>query len=150
MRVARSQDPDFEEVIVVIGVKFQVLHFGLMFFFFSARPFPVTKLSHRSQSAKLSSVPGSISSRSRMRRTILFTFTVFLLGSLNGLGQSSPSSAIITTYVGPPLPLNGAPAVTQAFDGITSVSSDGIGGFYVAYAHQNRECLGRADGLLDL
>jgi hypothetical protein len=57
---------------------------------------------------------------------------------------------IITTYVGPGLPVNGALATTQVIDTPGSVASDGAGGFYVASVHQNRVYRVTADGKLSL
>jgi trimeric autotransporter adhesin len=47
-------------------------------------------------------------------------------------------SGIITTYVGPQLPVNGELAASQAIDFPASVAPDGAGGFYVASQYQNR------------
>ena len=81
-----------------------------------------------------------------------FVFALFagLLASLSGFAQSPTTPPTITTYAGPRLPVSGAPAVTQAIDGITSVASDGAGGFYVANKNQNRVYRVTADGVLNL
>ncbi|HYK88882.1 MAG TPA: hypothetical protein VE398_08935, partial [Acidobacteriota bacterium] len=63
---------------------------------------------------------------------LAFFFVVQL--SLGGFAQSG----IITTYVGPELPVNGALATTQAIDYPSSVTTDSTGGFYVASVTQNR------------
>jgi len=70
----------------------------------------------------------------------------FALLTLGGLAQSS----IITTYVGPQLPINGAQATTQFIDGTNSVASDDAGGFYVASNCQNRMYRVAADGAQSL
>jgi sugar lactone lactonase YvrE len=57
---------------------------------------------------------------------------------------------IITTYVGPGLPVNGAQATTQAIDSPQSVAFDGAGGFYFASSYQNRVYRVSADGKLAL
>lgn len=67
-----------------------------------------------------------------MRIGVYFLFLAQL--SLCGFAQSG----IITTYVGPGLPVLGAPATTQPIDGPESVVPDGLGGFYVASPAHNR------------
>jgi trimeric autotransporter adhesin len=57
---------------------------------------------------------------------------------------------IITTYVGPGLPVNGAQANTQAIDDTSGVAADGSGGFYVSSRSQNRIYRVVADGSLSL
>jgi trimeric autotransporter adhesin len=57
---------------------------------------------------------------------------------------------IITTYVGPSLPVNGAQATTQAIDGPTAVTFDGAGGFYISSYYQNRVYRVSSDGKLSL
>ena len=57
-------------------------------------------------------------------------------------------SPTITTYVGPPLPETGQPALTQALDAPAAVVADGAGGFYVASVAQNRVYRVAADGRL--
>jgi hypothetical protein len=59
-------------------------------------------------------------------------------------------TGIITTYVGPGLPINGALATTQSLDEPTSVALDGIGGIYVASSSQNRIYCVSSDGYLRL
>jgi hypothetical protein len=59
-------------------------------------------------------------------------------------------SKIITTYAGPGLPINGAPATTQSFGRVESVISDGSGGFYIAALDQNRVYRVAADGTVKL
>jgi trimeric autotransporter adhesin len=79
-----------------------------------------------------------------MRISLPFLFFVQL--SSSGFAQSG----IITTYVGPGLPVNGAQATTQAIDNPYSVAADGIGGFYVASYTQNRVYRVAADGSVNL
>ncbi len=69
---------------------------------------------------------------------------VLCLTALNGLAQSS----VITTYVGPAVPISGTPALTQAIDFPVAVAPDGVGGFYVASVAQNRVYRVAADGML--
>jgi trimeric autotransporter adhesin len=59
-------------------------------------------------------------------------------------------SGIITTYVGPSMPVNGAQATTQSLDNPTSVAPDGVGGFYVFSSDQNKIYHVSADGRLRL
>jgi trimeric autotransporter adhesin len=47
-------------------------------------------------------------------------------------------SGIISTYVGPGLPVDGSLAINQGLDGPTSVALDGRGGFFVSSGSQNR------------
>ena len=75
---------------------------------------------------------------------LLFAF--FLFTALDGLAQSS----LITTVVGPPMPVNGAQASTQAMDYPSAVAVDGRGGFYVANMNQNRVYHVGLDGTLIL
>ena len=63
---------------------------------------------------------------------------------------SFAQSGIITTYVGPNLPVNGAMATTQTIDFPSSVAPDGAGGFYVASAFQNTVYRVTADGRLSV
>src|SRR5688572_20689924 len=86
-----------------------------------------------------------ISTRSGRYVFGLSVLLVFLVSfAMSSLAQSS----IITTYVGPPLPVDGAQAITQAIDQPSSVVPDGAGGFYVASASQNRVYRVAADGTL--
>jgi sugar lactone lactonase YvrE len=73
-------------------------------------------------------------------------FWFFAQLSLSSFAQSG----IITTYVGPGLPVNGALATTQFIDGPFSVTPDGAGGFYVSSEGQNRVYRVTADGRLSL
>src|SRR2546428_162072 len=58
---------------------------------------------------------------------------------------------IITPYGGgPPLPVSGHPAVTQAIAVPGSVAPDGAGGFFVSSRYQNRVYHVGADGTLTL
>jgi hypothetical protein len=82
--------------------------------------------------------------RSLTRIGLVLLFVAQL--SLSGPAQSE----IITTYVGPQMPINGMQASTQAIDRPTSVTSDGAGSFYVASSAQNRVYRVSADGRLSL
>ena len=62
---------------------------------------------------------------------------------MHGLAQS-----LITTYVGPQMPVSGNPASTQAIDFPSAVVSDGAGGLYVVSTNQNRVYAVAADGTL--
>jgi sugar lactone lactonase YvrE len=64
--------------------------------------------------------------------------------------NASAQSGIISTYAGPPLPVNGALATTQAIDRPGSVLPDGAGGFYVSSISQNRVYRVSANGVLTL
>jgi hypothetical protein len=59
-------------------------------------------------------------------------------------------SEIITTCVGPGLPVHGAQAATQAIDWPGGVAPDGTGRFYLASSYQNRVYRVEADGSLTL
>src|SRR5438093_760224 len=72
---------------------------------------------------------------------------LFFIISISGLASFAQ---IITTYAGPPLPVSGQPAVTQAIDGPRSVAPDGAGGFFVSSPYQNRVYHVGADGTLTL
>jgi sugar lactone lactonase YvrE len=67
-----------------------------------------------------------------------------MLNSSFGFSQSG----VITTYVGPGMPVDGGLAIDQAIDLPTSVVADGAGGFYVATPQQNRVYHVSADGKL--
>jgi sugar lactone lactonase YvrE len=67
---------------------------------------------------------------------------VLVVLSSSGLAQT------ITTYVGPPLPVNGAPAITQVIDQPSSVVPDGAGGFYVSSSSQSRVYKVAANGAM--
>ena len=71
---------------------------------------------------------------------LLFAFVSF------GFAQSS----LMTTYVGPSLPVSGSPALTQAIGGPVSVTPDGAGGFYVVSRSQNRVYRVTSGGALTL
>ncbi len=62
---------------------------------------------------------------------------------LHGLAQS-----LITTYVGPQLPVSGDPALNQAIDFPSDVIPDGAGGLYVVSTNQNRVYRIAANGTL--
>jgi len=72
---------------------------------------------------------------------LLFILTIFDVASL---------AQTITTYAGPPLPVSGRPATTQAIDHPLSVAFDNAGGFYVGSGSQNRVYRVTADGTLTL
>jgi hypothetical protein len=61
------------------------------------------------------------------------------------LGQS-----MITTYVGPQLPVSGNPALNQAIDVPSAVVPDDAGGLYVVSTDHNRVYEVAADGTLTL
>src|SRR5712691_9309671 len=71
---------------------------------------------------------------------------VLFLSTLHSLAQSRA----IVTYAGPLLPVDGAPATTQAIDSPASVAADGTGGFYVSSPVQNRVYHVASDGTLSL
>jgi len=75
-------------------------------------------------------------------RSLILVFLVSF--AVSGLAQSS----IITTYVGPPLQMNGAQAIPEAVDHPSSVAPDGVGGLYVASSSQNRVYRVAVDGTL--
>lgn len=60
------------------------------------------------------------------------------------------AQGLITTYVGPQLPVNGEPAYNQAIDFPSDVVSDDAGALYVVSANQNRVYRIGADGVLTL
>ncbi len=51
--------------------------------------------------------------------------------------QGSLPPGVITTYAGPPMPVDGALATKQSIDYPSAVAPDGAGGFYVASRAQN-------------
>src|SRR5712692_9995451 len=61
-----------------------------------------------------------------------------LFGALFLSVTAFAQSPTITTYAGPPLPSDGAPASTQVIGMPNSVISDGAGGFYFTSSEQNR------------
>ena len=73
-------------------------------------------------------------------------FLLFVVQVKSGFAQDG----IITTYVGPQMPVIGAQAITQAIDYPSSVAPDGSGGFYVASSSQNRVYRVASDGTLSL
>jgi len=83
-----------------------------------------------------------------MRASIRIAFSILLIVTSALAGREQ--TGIITTFVGPRLPVNGALATTQAIDTPTSVALDGAGGFYVVSQHQNRVYRVVADGRLSL
>jgi hypothetical protein len=81
--------------------------------------------------------------------------TIFQIGwfFLFIVGLNSPcfsQSLIITTYVGPAMPVNGGLAIDQAIDVPQSVAPDGTGGFYVTSVLQNRVYRVSTDGKLSV
>jgi sugar lactone lactonase YvrE len=64
--------------------------------------------------------------------------------------SSSGFAQTISTYAGPPLPVNGAQAISQTIDWPKSVVPDGAGGFYIASVTQHRVYRVAADGSLRL
>jgi trimeric autotransporter adhesin len=82
----------------------------------------------------------------RLVKCVVFSILSFVLSASIGFSQSN----IITTYVGPGLPVIGELAVSQAIDYPTSIAPDGAGGFYVASQSQNRVYRVEADGRIRL
>jgi sugar lactone lactonase YvrE len=60
------------------------------------------------------------------------------------------AQSLITTYVGPQLPVSGNPVLNQAIDVPSAVVPDGAGGLYVVSTNQNRVYEVAADGTLRL
>ncbi|HYK89535.1 MAG TPA: hypothetical protein VE398_12240, partial [Acidobacteriota bacterium] len=83
-----------------------------------------------------------------MKSTNQIALILLLLTPMNQ--GSFAQSGIITTYVGPGYPVDGAVAITQAIDQPSSVALDGAGGFYVSSEFQNRVYRVTADGRLAL
>ncbi|MBP1599189.1 MAG: hypothetical protein H6Q05_4566, partial [Acidobacteria bacterium] len=79
-----------------------------------------------------------------MRRISQIALFFLFVVRLNAPGFAQ--SGIITTYVGPGLPVNGELAASQPIDRPASVAPDGAGGFYVASWIQNRLYRVAADG----
>ena len=77
-----------------------------------------------------------------LRVSLLLTTIVFF--STRSLAQT------IATYAGPPLPVSGSVATTQAIDDPHGVASDRAGGFYVSSYAQNRVYHVTASGTLVL
>ncbi len=73
------------------------------------------------------------------------SWAALFLALMHGLAQS-----LITTYVGPPLPVSGNPALNQAIDYPSTVVPDGAGGMYVVSTNQNRVYAISTDGTLRL
>src|SRR2546422_890442 len=81
-------------------------------------------------------------------RIVCRAVLLFFILSISGLASFAQ---IITTYAGgPPLPVSGQPAVTQAIAVPGSVAPDGAGGFFVSSRYQNRVYHVGADGTLTL
>src|SRR3989442_6656437 len=86
--------------------------------------------------------------RGLFRRIFCRAGLLFFFLSISGLAIFAQ---IITTYGGgPPLPVSGQPAVTQAIAVPGSVAPDGAGGFFVSSRYQNRVYHVGADGTLTL
>ncbi len=61
------------------------------------------------------------------------SFASLFVVLMHGLAQG-----LITTYVGPQMPVSGNPALNQAIDFPSAVVPDGAGGVYVVSTNQNR------------
>jgi sugar lactone lactonase YvrE len=72
----------------------------------------------------------------------------FFVSLLNSIGLAQVG--IITTYAGPPLPVNGARATDQAIGSPSSIAIDRAGGFYISGADLNRVYRVSADGKITL
>jgi trimeric autotransporter adhesin len=68
------------------------------------------------------------------KKRVVFSVLFFVLSVSLGFAQSG----IITTYVGPGLPVNGGMAKDQAMDAPVSVVPDGAGGYYVICQFHHR------------
>jgi hypothetical protein len=79
-----------------------------------------------------------------LRGMLICLFVVLL--SFKGFAQVG----IITTYAGPPMPVNGTQATSQGIDSPTAVALDVAGGFYVVSSSQNRVYRVSADGRITL
>jgi len=75
-------------------------------------------------------------------------FLTFLLCFIFPVHAVLAQSGIITTYVGPALPSDGAAANTQVVDSVFSVIGDGVGGFYFTSDGQNRVYKVTASGVI--
>src|SRR5438105_10331894 len=78
-----------------------------------------------------------------------YLFSSILISALctaNALAQS----ATVTTYAGPPSPVNGAQATTQVFGPSSTVTPDGAGGFYFASSFHKRIYRVSANGILTI
>ncbi len=73
------------------------------------------------------------------------SFASLFVVLMHGLAQG-----LITTYVGPQMPVSGNPALNQAIDFPSAVVPDGAGGVYVVSTNQNRVYAVSADGTLRL
>src|SRR5262245_30697113 len=74
-------------------------------------------------------------------------FSVLWL-ALSSATLFSQSSTVITTFAGPPLPVNGVQAIAQAIGDVASVIPDGAGGFYFASFEHHRIYRVNASGTL--
>src|SRR5262245_14501207 len=81
-------------------------------------------------------------------RCVVSSSLLLVLLTLHGLAQSTSIIGTITTYAGPPLPVSGTQATTQAIGSPRSVVADGAGGFYVATPSQHRIYRVAGDGTL--
>jgi hypothetical protein len=77
-----------------------------------------------------------------LKALVLSSLALFVV-LVHGLAQ-----LLITTYVGPQLPVSGDPALNQAIDFPTDVIPDGAGGLYVVSTNQNRVYRIAANGTL--
>ena len=71
-------------------------------------------------------------------------------GGLFVMRAHTLAQGLITTYVGPQLPINGEPAFNQAIDFPSDVVSDDAGALYVVSANQNRVYRIGPDGALTI
>jgi sugar lactone lactonase YvrE len=79
-------------------------------------------------------------------KCVAFSFFFLILFISMGIAQSG----IITTYVGPGLPVNGELAVNQAIDNPYSIAPDKAGGFFAISQAQNRVYRVEANGKISL
>src|SRR5262249_1050505 len=77
------------------------------------------------------------------RKAVVLAFSAFFAMLLHGFAQS-----VITTYVGPQLPVSGSLSLTQPIDSPWGLATDLAGGLYIASNHQNRVYAVTPDGVL--
>ena len=98
----------------------------------------------RHEKQRQSSTPGLLPKRRwRVKMSVIRRVHFIRMGSSLALlfafvSFGSAQSSLMTTYVGPSLPVSGSPALTQAIDGPVSVTPDGAGGFYAVSRNQNQ------------
>ena len=80
-----------------------------------------------------------------LRRSMVLCFAGLFVVLAHIFAQS-----VITTYVGPQMPVSGSPALSQAIDYPTAVVPDGTGGLYVLSTNQNRVYAIAVNGTLTL